>query len=68
MCFYPGFVSLSLSLFLSPSLSSISLGYWVRGLFAEKYVYIFPFVSRFKLLAVLHKQPHLDIRRIYGFR
>ena len=24
-------------------------------------------VSRLKLLAILHKQPHLDIRRIYGF-
>ena len=59
-------VSVSRSVSLPPSL----LFLWVTGLedyLQQKYVYIFPFVSRFKLLAVLHKQPHLDIRRIYGF-
>ena len=60
---------LCLSFCLPPSLSSLSLGYWVRGLFAAKIcLSFFLSVSRLKLLAVLHKQPHLDIRRIYGFR
>ena len=59
---------LCLSFCLPPSLSSLSLGYWVRGLFAAKIcLSFFLSVSRLKLLAILHKQPHLDIRRIYGF-
>ena len=64
------FVSVSVSVSRSVSLPPSLLFLWVTGLedyLQQKYVYIFPSVSRFKLLAVLHKQPHLDIRRIYGF-
>ena len=69
LCFYPGFVSLSLSLVLSPSLPLFSFsGLLVQRIIcSKKCLSFFLSVSRLKLLAVLHKQPHLDIRRIYGF-